>query len=116
VTSAVIFFIVGMVGLLTVPALGLAGAEITEASFMAGGIIVMVVIRLFSLAVQARYIVRQGAQRAVVACLTAEAATLIVGGLADFAGFPALATTITGAVVGITLVALMIKPAASRGW
>ena len=83
---------------------------------MTGGILVIVAVEVFSIAVQVRYIVRQGAERAVLACLTAAVATQIVGTVAGFAGLPSLALTSVGAVIGIGVVALMIRPARPRAW
>ena len=113
-SSAVVFFVVGMVGLFTAPVLGLAGAQITEKSFMAGAFLVIVAIEVFTLALQVRYIVRQGAERAVTACLVADLATLGIGELAGVAGIPALGRTILGTVIVISVVALLIRPPAAR--
>lgn len=114
VTSAVLLFVVGVVGLLSAPVLGLAGADISEGSVKASVILVIVVIDLVSLAFQVRYVAQQGAERAVLACLTAAVTTQVVGTLAGFAGLPSLALSVGGAVLGITVVALMIRPAQVR--
>lgn len=113
-SSAVILFVVGMVGLFAAPVLGLAGADVTERSLTAGVLLVIVAAEVLGLALQVRYLVRQGAERAVTACLTAEVASVVIGEVAGVARIPALGLTILGAVIAISVVALLIRPPARR--
>ena len=111
-----ILFVVFLAFLLIAPVLGLAGADISEGSLLAVGILVLVVVRIFGLTLQVRYLVRHGAAQAVSACLTAAVAAAIVCGLAGLAGLPDPGVLLVGVVLEITMVALMIRPAPSRSW
>lgn len=111
-----VFFVVALVFLLLAPLIGLAGADISEGSFLAAGIVVIIAIRLFSLTLQVRYIARNGAEQAVLACLTALVAAMIVGSLAGLLGVPSIGLTVVAVVVEISVAALLIRPVQSRTW